>query len=148
MVNVGKSSTPLGYAHTHHRPVMPAPPDAAVTTTWAPTPRCSVSAEPLRSAASFEERELEMSAFTHALFRVDAALTVDPATGRNATPDLRTRHPGNAVVAILWIQGALGEAWWKEEALEFLSTAVHNPNLGFAHLFCGVLTPAAVNRRG
>lgn len=47
----------------------------------------------------------DMTAFTHGTYRVDAALSVNPATGRNATPELTARHPGNRVVAILWIQG-------------------------------------------
>lgn len=104
LVNVGKGSTPLMVAQPYSHQ-MALPPHATLVTSWAPTAECNATVGGLRFAESFDgDSGLRMNAFTHATYHVDAALTVDPATGRNSTPSLRARFPTNRVVAVLWVR--------------------------------------------
>ena len=46
-----------------------------------------------------------MSLFTHAQYRVDYVLSLDPATGLPGSGGLNSPNPANRVVAFLWHQG-------------------------------------------
>lgn len=74
---------------------------------WAPNTQCNPNLPALGavSSATMGSQPLTMSLFTHAQYRVDYALSLDPATGKPAAGQpWGYVNPANRVVVMLWHQ--------------------------------------------
>lgn len=75
---------------------------------WGASAACNpaVATAQNATAANMGSAPLTMSLYTHASYRLDMALSLDPATGAPAANQpFGYRHPANKLVAILWHQG-------------------------------------------
>ena len=74
---------------------------------WAPDATCNSAVAGVTTAyAAVQYDSPRMSLFTHSLYRMDFAMSLDPGTLRPTSGQGFTyQHPANKVVAMLWHQG-------------------------------------------
>lgn len=86
-------------------------PATKLTLTWAAGTACNPSAAGAQMASNYTQGgAVAMTLYTHAQYRFDYALSLDPATGApTAGQPWPYRNPANKVVAFLWrVRGRTG----------------------------------------
>lgn len=105
IVNTGWSGSSFSWAEDSWYP-FPSK-QTTLLLCWAPDATCNPAVKDAKVATSaFVDGHIKMSLFTHAQWRLDHALSLDPATGAPpAGAPWGQRHEKNKLVAILWHQG-------------------------------------------
>lgn len=114
-VNAAKTGSALGFndGTTISGTALPG---LTVQNTWVPSTRCDSSFSQVQNVTSFSSTNVPLNLFTYANYRIDLALSINPATGVNHASDFSrytTTGPApayaniinNRVVSVLWHQG-------------------------------------------
>ena len=107
VVNAAKVGSSLGF-NDGTTTALPAPPGARVQNTWAASTACDPAFASVSFATDFGSTGLTMNLLTHAAYRVDLALSLNPANRLNATSTIQPfsfYNTPNKLVAVLWNQG-------------------------------------------
>lgn len=104
IVNTGLGNTPLGWWGSNYGTASAALPGSSVMATWTPSVACDPSFGNVSFATSIGQANLVTNLVGYSKYRVDLAMTIDPATGVNHSTGL-SPFAQNKIIAVLWHQG-------------------------------------------
>lgn len=106
IVNTGFFGSGFEFAPTNPY-TWPSPGNTTLLLCWAPDASCNPAVATVATATGATmEGPVVLSLFTHATYRIDMALSIDPASGAPPPNGSLAPNAANRVVAVLWHQGA------------------------------------------